>query len=204
MFQCANVASIGLATSLWSFDGSLSRTWGCVSLFQNPILTQFGCSFFPLKALIYTFQFHVSMCKCGQYWPCNFISKIWCFTQQVMGECIIISKFQFLLKSGVLFFPWKQWFIPSRTAFQCTNVASIGAIISFGMSITSPINRWRTSTVENHISTADVRHQSTYVRWRLLLSKLFAPSHMEIVVIINRKSLPGYLKILLNVSRSIN
>jgi len=90
MFQCANVASIGLATSFRSFDDSLSRM-GSVSLFQHPILTQFGCSFFPLKAIIYAFQEHVSMFQCGQYWPCNFISKFWWFTQQEMGKCIIIS-----------------------------------------------------------------------------------------------------------------
>jgi len=174
IFQYVNVASIGPAMSFRVFDVSLSRRWGSVSLFQNPILIQFGCSFFPLKAIIYTFQDHVSMCKCGQYWPCNFISKFGCFTQQAMGECIIISRFQFLLKSGVLFFPWKRWFIPSRTAFQCANVASISAIISVGMSATSPINRWCTSAVEIRFSTADVRHRSMYVQWCLSKSSSYA------------------------------
>ncbi len=92
MFQYVNVASISPAMSFRVFDISLSRRWGSLSLFQNPILTQFGCSFFPLKATIYTFQVHVLMCKCGQYWPCHFTLKFWWFTQQDMGECIIISK----------------------------------------------------------------------------------------------------------------
>jgi len=55
IFQCANVASIGLAMSFRVFDLSLSRRWGSVSLFQHPILTQFWCSFFPLKVMSYTF-----------------------------------------------------------------------------------------------------------------------------------------------------
>ena len=36
-------------------------------LFQDPILTQFWYSFFPLKALFYTFQAHVLLFQCGQY-----------------------------------------------------------------------------------------------------------------------------------------
>jgi len=91
MFQYANVASIGSAMSFRVFHVSLSRGWGSVSLFQHPILVQSWCSFFLLKATFYTFQTHVSICKCGQYWSCNFISSFWCFLQQGMGECIIIS-----------------------------------------------------------------------------------------------------------------
>ena len=64
---------------------------GSVSLFQHPILVQSGCSFFSLKDISYTFQDHVSICKCGQYWSCNVISSFWYFLQQGMGECIIIS-----------------------------------------------------------------------------------------------------------------
>src|SRR6266567_57818 len=80
MFQYVNVASIGPAMSFRLFDVSLSRRWGSVSLFQNPILIQFGFSFFPLKVIIYTFQVLVSMCKCDQYWSCNFILKFVYFT----------------------------------------------------------------------------------------------------------------------------
>src|SRR6266567_2524925 len=40
-------------------------------------------------------------------------------------------KTQILLNLGVLFFPCKRQFIPSRSMFQCANVASIGPVISF-------------------------------------------------------------------------
>src|SRR5437016_2779645 len=75
MFQCLNVASIGPAVLFRVFDVSFSTGWGSVSLLQHPILVQSGCSFFPLKEIFYTFQDHVSICKCGQYWSCNVISS---------------------------------------------------------------------------------------------------------------------------------
>src|SRR6266567_517035 len=46
---------------------------GVYHYFKIPILTQIRCSFFPLKAMIYTFQNRISMHKCGQHWCHNFI-----------------------------------------------------------------------------------------------------------------------------------
>ena len=54
----------------------LLHGWWGVLLFQHPFVTQFWCSSFPLKVIIYTFQDHFSMFQCGQHWPYNFISKL--------------------------------------------------------------------------------------------------------------------------------
>jgi len=57
MFQCANVASIGLATSFRSFDGSLSKRWGNVAVLAVQLLTypsfsmQHGVHMPPLRPL---------------------------------------------------------------------------------------------------------------------------------------------------------
>ena len=40
-------------------------------------------------------------------------------------------KTHFLINFGILFFPWKRYFIPFSTMFQCFNVATIGCAISF-------------------------------------------------------------------------
>ena len=38
---------------------------------------------------------------------------------------------QFWFNLGILFFPWKRFFIPFRTMFQCFNVAIIGSAFSY-------------------------------------------------------------------------
>ncbi len=115
---------------------------GSVLLFQHPILAQFWCSLLLLKVIIHTFQGHVSMFQCGQYWSCNFISKLWCFTQEEMGRVYHYFNAQFLLNFGVLCCYWKWSFIPFRTMFQCFNVASIGPAISFRSFDVSHRRRW--------------------------------------------------------------
>ena len=50
---------------------------------------------------------------------------------------------QFLLILSVLFFPWKRFFLPFRTIFQCANVASIGPAISFQYFDGSQGRTWR-------------------------------------------------------------
>src|SRR6266567_3246522 len=131
MFQYVNVASISPAMSFRVFDISLSRRWGSLSLFQNPILTQFGCSFFLLKATIYTFQVHVLMCKCGQYWPCHFsfdgsLSRTWGSVSLFQNP--ILTQFEcslLLLKANVYTFQ------DHVSMFQCGQYWSCNFISKF-------------------------------------------------------------------------
>ena len=54
---------------------------GVYHYFNTQFLLNLCVLFFFQKAIIYTFQGHVSICKCGQYWSCNLISSFWCFLQ---------------------------------------------------------------------------------------------------------------------------
>ena len=66
-----------------------------------------GVLFLPLKAIFYTFQEHVSKCKCGQYWSCNVISSFWCFLQQGDGGVYHYFWSHFFVFLGVLTWVWK-------------------------------------------------------------------------------------------------
>src|SRR6266568_1959015 len=47
---------------------------GVYHYFKTQLLLNLGV-FFLLKVIVYSYQVHVSMWKCDQYWSCNFISK---------------------------------------------------------------------------------------------------------------------------------
>jgi len=94
-----------------------------------PFPAQFWSSWVGMKAMIYSFQEHLSMCKCGQYSSCNSISEF-TFLVQEMGSEYDCFYTYFLFNFGVLGWVWKLWFIAFRNTFQCVNVASIGPEIS--------------------------------------------------------------------------
>src|SRR5882762_129117 len=72
-----------------------------ISLFLHPFPAQFWSSCMCLKAIIHSFQEHLSMCKCGQYSSRNSISEFWSMVQE-MGNQSHYFYTHFLLNFGVL------------------------------------------------------------------------------------------------------
>ena len=83
------------------------------------------------KDIHHSFQNMSSLCESMEYWLYNFIFEFWSMMQQQKQMVSDFLKTHFLLNFGILFFPWKQYFIPFSTMFQCFNVASIDSAISF-------------------------------------------------------------------------
>ena len=81
---CFNVLMWPLLVLHFHIEVLMFHTGGdrSVSLFQHPILVQSWYSFFPLKAICYTFQDHVLICKCGQYLLSNFSPHFWVLMQE--------------------------------------------------------------------------------------------------------------------------
>ena len=107
------------------------RRWRWISLFLHPFPTQFWCSWMHLKGLIDSFQDHVSVCKCCQYWLHNLISKFWSLGQGEMRKEFHYFCTHFLLNFAGLWCIWKLSLIAFRTIFLLVNVASIGPPILF-------------------------------------------------------------------------
>ena len=131
MFQYFNVATIGCAISFQSFDVSDKRWWEC-NIITTPNSYSILVFFFSTES---DFLYLLIACFNVQMWPVlllQFHFKLLMFSSARDGAVYHYFSPQFWFNVGVLFFyPWKLFFIPSRTMFQNANVASIGPTISF-------------------------------------------------------------------------
>ena len=94
------------------------------------IFLHFGGYWVGWEDIHHSFQNMSLLCESMEYWLYNFIFEFWSLMQQQEQRVSHFLKAHFWLNFGILFFPWKRFFIPFRTMFQCFNVTIIGSAFS--------------------------------------------------------------------------
>ena len=94
------------------------------------IFIYFGCYWVGWEDIHHSFQNMSLFCESIEYWLYNLIFEFWSLMQQQKQRVSDFLKTQFLLNFGILFSPWRRFFIPFRTMFQCLNVTIIGSAFS--------------------------------------------------------------------------